>query len=133
MGITPESCPRFVGFESPEKVEQDMANGSIAVLAAVGGKPIGTVRHALDPERLSVGYVRRLAVLPEFRGNGYGEQLMVFAENGLRELGVRIVELAIVAQFEKLKNYYERLGYAVTKLKEFDSVPFDVLFMRKRL
>ncbi len=133
LGITPETCSRFVGFESNEKVEQDIEDGSTAVLASIGPKPIGTIRYKLDSEKPGVGYIRRLAVLPEFRGNDYGEQLVAFAENRLQELGASVVELAIVAQFKKLRIYYERLEYQFKEFKEFETVPFDVLFMRKSL
>lgn len=69
-----------------------------------------------------------MAVIPEFRGFGYGNLLMDYTEMRLEEQGVKLIELSIVAKFEKLQRFYERLGYIPKDKKSFPSLPFEVLF-----
>jgi GNAT superfamily N-acetyltransferase len=79
------------------------------------------------------GEVLRLGVLPAFRGREYGRVLMEVAEEELVGAGVGVVELSIVRQFEGLHRYYEGLGYVGDRVERFESLPFEVAFMVKRV
>jgi ribosomal protein S18 acetylase RimI-like enzyme len=103
------------------------------VLAYLEDKPIGTIRFSIDLKDSQIGHINRLAVLPSCRGKEYGEQLMNFAEVNLIELGVKLIKIDIVAEFKKLQEYYERLGYSEVIKEGFQTLPFEVLFLRKNI
>ncbi|HEV8245203.1 MAG TPA: GNAT family N-acetyltransferase [Polyangiaceae bacterium] len=110
-----------------------MASGAHVALAYLGEEVIGTVSSAFDRVSEESGEIMRLAVLPRYRGNDYGRELMMCAETQLRTAGALVAELSIVAQFRRLQSYYERLGYSAKSLKRVASLPFEVLFMEKKL
>ncbi|MEG6513949.1 GNAT family N-acetyltransferase [Desulforamulus ruminis] len=132
LGITPEKYPNFVAFETAERVQSRMNQGDKAIMLFLKDKPIGTISYSVDKESWK-GTIKRLAVIPEYRGNGYGQLLTNYAEGALKEHPVTCIELSIVAQFKGLKEYYQSLGYAVRESKRFATLPFEVLFMEKKI
>jgi hypothetical protein len=102
------------------------------LVAAVSGRPIGTVAFQLPVEASARGEIGRLGVVPAYRGAGIGELLMKAAESALSLAGANAAEISIVAEFERLRMYYEGMGYEATRLRSFEGLPFDVLFMEKR-
>jgi Acetyltransferases len=131
LHISKEKNPNYVAFETPDKVINCIKSGEKVVLLCLDGKPIGTVRYNIDSKESDKGHISRLAVSPEFRGHGYGQMLTNYAESQLKDLNVKIFELSIVAEFDRLKKYYEGLGYVPKEEKVFSTLPFNVLFMRK--
>jgi ribosomal protein S18 acetylase RimI-like enzyme len=61
-------------------------------------------------------YIEHLAVLPEKRGQGIGEQLMEFAENQARAKGLKRVTLSVGIENEGARRLYERLGFQTIKV-----------------
>jgi len=133
LAIKKEEYPNYVAFETAENTQKRMTQGDSIVIAYLGDKPIGTVSFSNDSDQIHKGYIKRLAVIPEFRECGYGSLLMGYAEMKLKERNVMLVELSIVAQFEKLQSYYEGLGYVPQIRKSFSGLPFEVLFMEKTI
>lgn len=74
-----------------------------------------------------------MAVTPESRDNGYGAHLIEIAEYKLMSLGATKVEIAIVAQFERLRDYYVGLGYSPGETRKFPGLPFEVQFLVKEI
>jgi ribosomal protein S18 acetylase RimI-like enzyme len=130
LQLTLATGPTYVAFETAAGVKQRMDSGSHVVLAFRDGEPIGTVSAVLRDD--DHGEIMRLAVLPQHRGNGYGKQLMGYAERYLLAEGAAVLEVAIVAQFNKLERYYEGLGYSKRDQRSVASLPFEVLFLAKR-
>jgi ribosomal protein S18 acetylase RimI-like enzyme len=60
-------------------------------------------------------YINDLAVLPEMRRHGIGQQLMEFAENHARSEGLKKMSLDVVIDNEAAQQLYKRLGYMVTE------------------
>ena len=96
-----------------------MDNRDQVVLTHLNDIAIGKVSFNLSSEKSKKGEIKRLAVLPRYRGNGYGRILMEYAEDRLREQRARVIEISIVAQFENLRLYYESLGYSASESKRF--------------
>ena len=69
---------------------------------------IGTVMVGHDGHR---GWVYYLAVDESQRGTGLGKQMMVAAENWLREHGAVKVQLMVRSTNEEVLGFYEHLGY----------------------
>ena len=59
------------------------------------------------------GWLYKLAVLPEFRGKGYGHDLVRQAERWLVARGMPKVNLMIRDTNLKVREFYESLGYTV--------------------
>lgn len=79
--------------------------GAIHLLAADGGKAVGTARLLLSGE---IGKIGRVAVLKSMRGRGIGRDLVLFAVDELRRRGATRATLG--AQTHAL-GFYEALGF----------------------
>lgn len=133
LEINDATHPNYAGFESPERVRARMRSGDRAVLLYSDDTAVGTISYQVSPESNTRGYIKRFAVLPQHRGRGLGPLLMNYAEQELLEIGVIRAEISIVARFERLQRYYERLGYDVFDRKTVAAFPFEILFMAKSL
>lgn len=131
LGLTVEKHSGYAAFETSQRVERRIKSGEHVVLGYVGEKPVGTITFSVESEQPVNGWIERLAVLPEFRGNGYGRELMGYAEEWLRKAGVVCVELAIVKQFKSLQEFYKQLGYNPTETVKYEFLPFEILHMEK--
>lgn len=58
-----------------------------------------------------VTYIEHVVVDKKFRGNGYGSQLIKFAEDRAREEGCYLIELDTDLGATKAANLYENSGY----------------------
>ncbi len=61
------------------------------------------------------GWVYYVAAAPECQGAGLGKSIMTAAENWLRERGVWKVQLLVREGNERVRRFYERLGYHDTR------------------
>ena len=61
-----------------------------------------------------------LAVLPEYRHKGIGRQLLVHSFNIAKELGCRIINIAIVEENRVLRKWYELNGAIHIGIKKYD-------------
>lgn len=55
--------------------------------------------------------VHRLAILPEFQGQGLGLKSMEFAEEYGRSMGYKSIRLDAFKENQGLQNFYKKLGY----------------------
>jgi GNAT superfamily N-acetyltransferase len=133
LGIRRSEHPDYVGFETAERVRRRLEKGGRVLVADLQGRSIGTVTFRIDVHEPSKGEIARLAVLPAFRGTGIGRVLMGAAESALGQADATVAEVSIVANFDRLRSYYEAMGYARTRQQRFAALPFDVLFLEKRI
>ena len=125
--LTLENCPKHPSNCVPEWFETAMTKGARYYILEDKGTPCGCV--ALEQAKPDVGYLERLAVLPQCRKKGFGEALVahVFAE--ARKMGIGRMEIGIIAEQTELRVWYERLGFVITRESEFQHLPFRVAFM----
>ena len=64
-------------------------------------------------------YISNVGVLPEFRGRGYGEQLMAFAEGQARAARLTKCSLAVDETNADAIRLYQRLGYQIVFTRRF--------------
>lgn len=133
LGLNAEEHSGFAAFETAEDVKSRIKGGDRVVLAYSGEDPVGTISFCVDSEQPLKGYIKRLAVLPEFRGRGFGRELMSYAEGQLKRLGVSRVELAIVKKFKPLQRFYKQLGYLPIETRSYPFLPFEVLYLEKQV
>jgi GNAT superfamily N-acetyltransferase len=129
LHISETAYPNYVAFETEEKAQSRVVHTEVKLLF-VDAVPIGTIgSHHKD----EVGHIERLAVLPGHRGNDYGRILLEHAEAELSAAGCKVIHISIVADFHRLKEYYEALGYRQQRRAAFAALPFEVLFLSKSL
>jgi N-acetylglutamate synthase-like GNAT family acetyltransferase len=131
LQLTPENAPKHPSNCKPDWVRSAFAKGVRYFVLETAEGSVGCV--ALECADADVCYLERLAVLPACRRNGFGEALVNYAVDRARELRARRVELGMVAAQTELREWYERLGFAVRDIVRFEGTLFDVAFMRKTL
>ncbi len=127
FGLTRGNCPSHPSFCTDEWFANAPAKGVVFYVAEVGGLAAGCV--ALEPAAEGACYLERLAVLPEQRRHGVGAALVRHVFEEARERGFRRVEIAVIAQHEELRRWYERQGFRATGTQTFPHLPFEVLYM----
>jgi len=104
------------GREFPDVV-RDLPDGLVH-LAWLDGRPVATFVLRWSDERVwgpddgQAGYLHRLATHPEVAGRGIGAQLIAAAGALTRECGRRWLRLDCDRDNERLRAYYEGLGFA---------------------
>jgi ribosomal protein S18 acetylase RimI-like enzyme len=103
------------------------------LIAANGHGNVGTVQGLRD--RLGMGAIQNLGVIPAFRGRGLGTALLLKALHGFNRAGLARGILEVTAQNEAAIRLYWRLGFrrrkTVYKAVEAngaaqDSLTFDI-------
>lgn len=113
-GITTVWVP---GGFSRENFLDQISKGEV-YLGMVAECPVGTfILQWSDPffwgEQPPVaGYVHKLAVRPEYSGQGIGLAMLGWAENRARLAGKTLLRLNCMADDRKIRDYYERAGFA---------------------
>jgi ribosomal protein S18 acetylase RimI-like enzyme len=122
--------PSAAHDETVETVRERLKRGS-AVVAFIDDEPAGFAFYHPQDSHL---YFGRLSVLPQYRQRGVGRTLVEYVEKRAMESGSEGVRLGVRVQLPHLKDWYERLGYTVTKYVAHDghSSPTYML-MEKRL
>ena len=69
---------------------------------------IGTVMGGYDGHR---GVMNYLAVHPDYRGRGFGKQLVKFVEEKLTLLGCPKINLLVRTDNKLVSNFYKRMDY----------------------
>jgi ribosomal protein S18 acetylase RimI-like enzyme len=87
---------------------QDMIIGCIAITPLMDEEYISV--EWLTPNENNI-YIHRLAIDPEYQGEGYARKLMTFAENYARENKYISVRLDTFSQNNRNQTFYEKRGY----------------------
>lgn len=98
------------------------------ILITDEGFPIATCRfYDLGEGAAMIG---RVVVLPEYRGRGLGQKVVLEAEKWLSDLGF---EKAVVESRDVAVDFYKKLGYHVTDGTLLHGPTFDCIRMEKSL
>jgi N-acetylglutamate synthase-like GNAT family acetyltransferase len=127
FGLTVENCPKSPAFCTKQQIKEDFEKGVKYYILEEKGKAFGCV--ALEKAGPDFYYLERLAVLPKCRRNGCGKALVNHVFDQARKMGVQRIEIGIIAEDTKLKNWYRKFGFIVKGTKRFDHLPFEVAFM----
>lgn len=84
FGFTRENCPTHTSFMELEKLKKEYDSGSMIFGYFQNGLLIGL--FVLSKREEGAYKLKHLAVLPEYRHNGYGKTLLDFAKRRLRNL-----------------------------------------------
>jgi ribosomal protein S18 acetylase RimI-like enzyme len=76
-------------------------------------------------------FMEKLAVLPEYRHNGYGSRLIGFVVETVKKAGGKKISIGIINENKVLKDWYIQNGFSVSIIKQFPHLPFDVCFLER--
>ena len=127
FGLTVENCPKNLAFCTDQRVRSDFERGLSYYILEQDGETIGCV--ALERASSEVCYLERLAVLPQHRRKGCGRMLVEYILDKAAENGSQRVEIGIIAEDTRLREWYGKFGFVLKSTKTFDHLPFVVAFM----
>ena len=127
LGLNETDHPRATSFYTEQRMQEDFTGGIRYFILEADDKAIGTV--AMERADDDICYLMRLAVLPEHRKQNHGERLVRHLLAQAKKAGAKHVQIGIVASAERLKKWYEKLGFVQFKTQTFDHLPFLVAFM----
>ena len=97
------------GRDSRSEFEKQFAGGQIAIGLDEDGRLMGVVIVTNDTRK---GWINRLAIDPDYRRKGYGEQLVHASEDVLHEAGIHLIAAFIEEGNVASLTLFEKLGYA---------------------
>ena len=97
------------GRDSRSEFEKQFAGGQIAIGLEEGERLIGVVIVTNDTRK---GWINRLAIDPDYRRQGYGEQLVRAAEDALHDIGLHLTAAFIEEGNAASLALFEKMGYA---------------------
>lgn len=127
FGLTPENCPKHPSNCTVEWIEADMKRGVTYYLLEFEFNIIGCV--ALEKTTEKICYLERLAVVPDKRNQGFGQQLLNYFQSQAKSMGFTKIGIGIINKQHALKQWYKKLGFIETGTKTFEHLPFTVAFM----
>ena len=130
MGITTENAPRYTAFMPLERLEEERDNGGAFFGYFIGGQQVGFVTAEKEDGNWSM---RRLAVLPEYRGRGIAGQLIRHVIDYIKSLGATCFHIGIVNEQKGLREWYEAMGFRVYEVFEVPDLPFTVAHLNMDL
>ncbi|UTW04804.1 GNAT family N-acetyltransferase [Amphritea atlantica] len=127
FGLNIDNNPKHPSFCNKDWVLADFDRGEEYFIYKSGGAGIGCV--AFENPKPGVTYLNRLSVLPQYRFNGVGEELVRHVFSYAETKNIQIVSIGIIAEHIRLKSWYLRLGFIEGEIKTFPHLPFDVQYM----
>ena len=97
------------GRDSRSEFAWQLEHGQIAIGLEEDSRLIGVVLATHDTRK---GWINRLAIDPDQRRKGYGEQLVQAAEEALHEAGMHLIAAFIEEGNDASLTLFEKLGYA---------------------
>lgn len=131
FNLSEQNCPRHPSFMKIDVLHKRFADGEQMFGLYEQEKLVGYVSMSVDKE--NAAELHHLAVLPDFRHQGYGKRLIDYCEMKAKELGCHKIKVAIIEENKILKNWYLQNGFIHLLTKGFNSLPFTVGFMEKHL
>ncbi|MHC4469684.1 MAG: GNAT family N-acetyltransferase [Planctomycetota bacterium] len=115
------STVRPEGRDSPAEFARQLSSGHQRVLGLEEeGRLVGAVVATHDGRK---GWINRLAVLPDARGEGRGSRLLSAAEEVLRSEGMPVLAALVEEENEPSLLLFAKAGYRVDR---------SVLYLSKR-
>jgi ribosomal protein S18 acetylase RimI-like enzyme len=129
LSLTPGNAPTNPAFLAFEKLKEAVSKGVLFFGLFANARQAGLV--AVEQAGDTTYYMERLAVLPEFRHQGFGVKLMDFVFEYVKNCGGHKVSIAVIDENQVLKQWYLKYGFRLTEVKRYPHLPFTVCFMEK--
>ena len=133
LGFTEENAPRFTAFATTEERLMWQLENEHRPMSAYydDGKIVGYYSLAILEEHKCE--LNNLCVLPSYRHNGIGEQLLNHAFDMARDLNCAKMNIGIVEENKVLKCWYEEMGFVHIGIEKFDFFPFTCGYMEREI
>lgn len=96
-------------------IKQYVLTGNVGIAVDDGGPIVGFVMYHVETgvyeQDVTRGIVENVFVVESARERGVGSRLMDYAEDRLREQGVEVVGLSVMAENEDARRLYAERGY----------------------
>lgn len=129
--LTKETAPTNPAFIEMRHLQKMQEKGIAMFGVFCETVQIGFV--AIERNDSTSFYMERLAVLPEYRHQGYGRQIVEYVSGYVAGQGGKTVLIGVIGDHEILKSWYRELGFIEYNTKQFAHLPFPVCYMRKEL
>ncbi|MFK8186041.1 MAG: GNAT family N-acetyltransferase [Phormidesmis sp.] len=104
-----------------EQVFQDCQDNNV-VAGYIAGKPVAAMvltyhdpKFWPDVPPNQAGFIHKLSVVPDYQGKGLAAQMVDFAKNEVKGQGLRWLRLDCHSDRNRLRNFYERLGFKAVR------------------
>lgn len=115
----------FLNHHSDENIANDILNDCVFLCYNLEHNVVGTVT-------IKKNEICRLFVLPQYQGNGYGKELLEFAETEIsKHYNEIILDASLSAKSIYLKRGYREIEYHTIKTEHNDYLCYDI--MKKQL
>lgn len=122
FGFTKENYPSCAAFMTLEELQREKENGTHIYGAWVEDKLVGSVQIKKDANRVYT--FKRFAVLPEYQHGGIGKALVAHCIDRATTYGGVAIRLLMIHENEKLRRFYESLGFHLVNTYRDDDHPF---------
>ena len=111
----------FLSHHNDNNIENDIKIGIVYLVLNDENNAVGTVT-------IKENEICRLFVLPEYQGNGYGGELISFAENEiLKKYDKIILHASLPAKAIYLKKGYKEIEFHSIKTENGDYLCYDMM------
>jgi ribosomal protein S18 acetylase RimI-like enzyme len=127
FNLTRENCPTHPSFITVGQLIELKKKGLNFFRGFLGETQVGFV--ALEKADEALYYMEKLAVLPDYRYQGYGQKLVEFAVDYVRSHNGKKISIGTIDEHAILKNWYKKLGFREISTRKFNHLPFTVCYM----
>lgn len=133
FGFTIINAPGFTAFAiREEKLREQYENAHRLMYAYYDVEKI-VGYYALTLPKSGTCELNNLAVLPSYRHQGIGKQLLLHAFQEAKKMNCTQIKISIVEENRVLRKWYEAYGFVHRGTKKFDFFPFTCGYLEKRL
>lgn len=130
-GLPEENCVASGSFIKMDQLMRDFRRGVKLFGCLSDGVTAGYMQLEMaEPGRYTLD---KVAVLPEFRGQGIGAQMVDYAIAHAARHGGQTLTVSIFAADRGLAEWYERRGFVLREVVETEGLPLEVARLEKDL
>jgi len=133
FGFTKDNNPTNDTFIDEQTLRAQLNKGIDLYSLSIESDLIGCIAIEKSAKEIDTFYIEKVSVIPRFRNQGFGVNLMDFAISKIKGLGGKTVSIALIDSNVKLKRWYFNQGFVETGTKDFERLPFRVCFMNKQI
>ena len=133
FGYTIENAPGFTAFATTEERLNGQLTEEHRPMYAFWDNETIVGYYSLLLQENKECELNNLCVIPAYRNNGIGEELLKDAFKNVKELNYNKINIGIVEENKVLRKWYESFGFVHTGTKKFDFFPFTCGYMEKNL
>jgi diamine N-acetyltransferase len=131
FSLTKQNCPTHPSFITVKRLNEVKNEGLKFFGVFLRGNQVGFI--AIESAQNGRFHIEKLAILPEYRHNGYGREVMRFVLDYIRVNNGVKASLGIIDEHKVLKDWYIKLGFREVGVNNFVHLPFTVCFMEHEL